>query len=78
MAKGKHLPDPNSMERDKMLLDSGVRALPKVLEACMGEATLPTDPTQNRMAQPQHALAQRRGIVAKYASGCCNVAPATR
>ena len=61
-----------------MLLDGGVRALPKVLEAYMGEAALPTEPTRGRTARPPRALAQRGGIVAKYASGCCSVAPATR
>ena len=61
-----------------MLLDGGVGALPKVLEAYMGEAALPIDPTQGRTAQPPRALAKRGGIVAKYALGYCNVAQATR
>jgi hypothetical protein len=43
-----------------MLLDGGVGALPKVLEAYMGEAALLTDVT--------------RSILAKYASSCCSVA----
>ena len=34
------------------------------------------EPTQGRKARPPHALAQCGGIVAKYASGCCSVAPA--
>ena len=42
-----------------MLLDGGVGALPKVLEAYMGEVALLTDPT--------------RSILDIYASGCYNV-----
>ena len=30
-----------------MILDGGVGAMPKVLEAYMGEATLATDPTRS-------------------------------
>ena len=44
----------------------------------MGEVALPTDPTRGQMAWPLWALAQLRGIVAKYASGCCGVAPVMR
>ena len=61
-----------------MLLDGGVGVLPKVLEDCIGRVALPTDPTRGGMTQPPHALAQHGGIVAKYAAGCCSVAPTTR
>ena len=46
-----------------MFLDGGVGALPKFLEAYMGEASWPTEPTQGRMTRPPRALAQRGGIV---------------
>ena len=48
----------------KRLLDGGIGAMPKVLEAYMGEAAWPTEPTRGRMAWPPWALAQRGGIVA--------------
>ena len=64
LAKGKCLLGPNSWERDKRFLDGGIRALPKVLEAYIGEAAWPTKPTQGQMAWPPRALAQRGGIVA--------------
>ena len=60
-----------------MLLEGGVGALPKVLDAYMSEVTLLTDPACSLTAWPPQALAQRGGKVAKYASGCCSVAPAT-
>ena len=44
-----------------MLLEGGVGALSKVLEAYMGEAALPTDPTQGRTTRPSWALAQHGG-----------------
>ena len=43
----------------------------------MSEVVLPIDPTHDRMAWPLWALA-RGGKLAKYGSGCCSVAPATR
>ena len=62
-----------------MLLNSGVGALPKVLEAYKGEAAWLAEPTQGWKVQPPRALAQCGGIlVVKYASGCYSVAPATR
>jgi hypothetical protein len=47
-----------------MFLDSGVGALPKVLEVYIDEAALPTDPT--------------RSILGKYVLGCYSIALATR
>ena len=58
-----------------MLLDSGVGVMPKVIEVYIDKATLPTDPTRGRTDQPPRASAQCGGIVAKYAYGCCSVAP---
>ena len=55
VAKGKCLLGPN-LGRDKRLLDGGVGALPKVLEAYMSEATWPSKPTRGRTAQPPRAL----------------------
>ena len=46
-----------------MILDNRVGALPKVLEAYMGEAALSIDPI--------------RRILGNYASSCCGVALAT-
>ena len=60
-----------------MLLDGEVGALPKVLEAYMCEATLLTNPTGGGMAWAPWVLGHG-GKVAKYASGCYNVAPTTR
>ena len=48
MAEGKYVLGPNSQDMNKWLLDGGIRAMPKVLEAYMGEATLPNDPTQDK------------------------------
>ena len=47
-------------------------------EAYMGEATLPTDPTQGRTIQLPWALGQHGGIVAKETLSCCSVAPTTQ
>ena len=47
-----------------MLLEGGVGAPPKVLEAYMGEAAWLAEPTRGRKAQPLWALAQGGGIVA--------------
>jgi hypothetical protein len=47
-----------------MLLDGGIWPLSRVLEVCMGETTLSTNPTQS--------------IFGNYALGYCSVAPATR
>ena len=47
-----------------MTLDGGVQAIPKILVVYMGKAALPTDPT--------------RSVFGNYASGCYNVALATR
>ena len=44
---GKMSNRPQSLERDKRIFDIGIGALPKILEAYMGEAALSTDPTQN-------------------------------
>ena len=60
-AKGKCLLGP---KRDKMFLDGGRGALPKVLEACMGEVAWPIKPTRGQTASPPWAMAQRGGIVA--------------
>ena len=57
-----------------MLLDGGIRAKPKVLHACIGEAALSTDPTQGKTTRPPWALARPGGILAKYASDCFSVA----
>jgi hypothetical protein len=46
-------------ERKKNLLDSGVRALLKVPEVYLDEATWPTtEPSQGRRTQPPRALVQ--------------------
>ena len=45
-ATGKCLLGPNSYKRDKKILDSGLGALHKVLEAFMGEARWQAKPTQ--------------------------------
>ena len=50
--------------------------LPKDLETYMGEPTTQIDPTRCR-TWPSWELAHG-GKVAKYASGCCNVAPTMR
>ena len=55
---------PQLLGERQMLLDSGVGALPKVLEAYMGEEALPIDPTQS--------------ILGNYSSGCYSVALATQ
>ena len=68
---------PQPLQGNKRLLNNGVWTPPKVLEAYMGEAELPAEPTRGRKAQPPRALAQRGGIVAKNASGCYSVFPAT-
>ena len=47
-----------------MILDGEVGALPKVLEAYMGEVALPTNPTWS--------------ILGNYGSGCHSVALATQ
>ena len=47
-----------------MFFDSGVRALRKVLEAYVGEAEWPAEPTRGRKVQPLRALAQLGGLVA--------------
>ena len=60
-----------------MLLDNGVKAMLKVLEAYMGEAGFLTDLGRCITTWPLQALAQHEGKVAKYASGCCSVAPAS-
>ena len=44
----------------------------------MGEVAWPAEPTRGRKAWPSWALVQCVGIIAKYALGCCGVAPATR
>lgn len=49
-----------------MLVDGVVGALPKVLQAYMGEVALPTNPTQGKKTWPLRVLAQRVGIIAKY------------
>ena len=59
-AMGKCLLGPNSWCRDKKFLDSGVGALPRVLEAYMGEVW-PAKPTWGRMARPPWPLAQCGG-----------------
>ena len=64
MAEGKCLLGPNLWERDKRLFDDGVKVLPKVLEAYMGETVWPPEPTRGQMARPPRALAQCGGIVA--------------
>ena len=61
-----------------MLLDSGLRALSKVLRTYMGEATLPTDSTRSRTTRPQRASVQRGGTITKCALDCYIVASATR
>ena len=60
-----------------MLLDDGVGALLKALEAYKGEVALPTDPTRDITTWPPWVLV-RGGKVAKYGSGCYSVAPVTR
>ena len=60
-----------------MLLDGGIGAPPKVLEAYMGEAMWPAKPIQCQTKRPPQGLVQRGGVILKYASGCCSVAPAT-
>ena len=50
-----------------MCLDGGVWAVPKVLEAYMGEAAWLTKPTRGRNVEPPRELAQRGDIVVKYA-----------
>ena len=47
-----------------MFFNGGVGALPKVLEAYMGEAVWPAEPTRGRMARPPRPLAQREGMIA--------------
>ena len=47
-----------------MILDSGVGSPHKVLEASMGEAGWPAEPTRGRKAQPRRALTQLGGMVA--------------
>ena len=47
-----------------MLLDNGIRAPYKVLKAYMNEAGWPTEPTQDRKAQPLWALVQLGSMVA--------------
>jgi hypothetical protein len=64
--KGKCL---HGYNQDKLFLDSGIRVLPQVLEDNIGEAALPTKPTQGKMARhpmARHplALVQHGGIVA--------------
>ena len=61
-----------------MFLDDGIGALPKVLDANMNEAILPTDPTGVKKTRPSWALIQYGNVVVKYALGCCSVAPKTR
>jgi hypothetical protein len=60
-------------ERQK-LLDGGVGALSKVLEAYMNEVVLLTDPIWRRTTRPLRA--QRGGKIVRYTSGCYSVAPA--
>ena len=69
---------PGPTAKGKCLLETnGVGALPKVLKAHMGEVVLSTDPTRGKTAWPPRALAQRGGIVARYALGYYSVAPTT-
>ena len=49
-----------------MLLDGGVKAVSKVLEAYMGEAALLAKPTWGQKVWLPWALAQRGDIVAKH------------
>ncbi len=42
-----------------MIFDGGIRAPRKVLEDCMGEAVLTTQPTRGQKAQPLRALGWR-------------------
>ena len=77
MAKKKCQLGPTSKERDKRFLDGGLGTLPKVVEAYLGEAAWPVEPTRGRTAQPPGVLAHCGDIVA-YGLGCYSVASATR
>ena len=54
---------PQLLIEKQKVLDGGIGALPKVLEAYMGEAAWLAEPTWGRTAWPSRALAQRGGIV---------------
>ena len=75
MAKGKCLLRPKSLERDKKLLDNGVGALSKVLEAYMSEAVYATDPTRGKKAWPT-GIGPTWGHSCQVCLRLCSVVPA--
>lgn len=62
-------------DKDKMFLNGGMRALPKVLEFYMGVAMWPTKPPRWQMAHHSRALIQHGGIFAWVGLSWCNVFP---